>query len=262
MTEVTKIEQVGAQVEVRESAALMAADPMVSMIERVATDPNSDLDKLERILQLRADHEDREDKKRARQAERDFNQALAQCQAEMPVVGKNKSNSHTQSKYTDLAGIMSAVSPIIARHGFAIQFNPGQSPDQHTIAVDWTLTHSGGHSRNGTGFYPLDAAGTGGKTNKTAIQAQGSSRTYARRYLMIDLFNIATSDDIDGQAIRQVNKGITEAQYREIGKQLERTGFDEAVMLQAAGVDDISDMTEAKAAGVLKTLFKKPDAPQ
>lgn len=242
---------------------LRFADPMISMIEKAVMDPSFDIAKLETMLKLRAEHEEREDAKRAKEAERSFNRALAECQSEMPIVGRNRKNTHTNAKYTDLAGVLEAAGPIIARYGFAIQFNPVQSDKPDSIAVRWTLTHRDGHMRSDVGVYPIDAAGTGGKSNKTPIQAQASSRTYARRYLLIDLFNIATSDDADGNAPPAAAvKGITEAQYREINAQLDRTGTDENVMLKAAGVETVHDLSEQKAEGLLKTLRKKPEAGQ
>ncbi len=45
---------------------------------------------------------------------------------------------------------------------------------------------------------PLDSAGSGGKVNKTPIQASGSTQSYARRYLVCQIFNVTTADDNDG----------------------------------------------------------------
>ena len=42
-----------AKIEPTEEVALLPADPMVSMIERVAMDPDADLEKLERMLELK-----------------------------------------------------------------------------------------------------------------------------------------------------------------------------------------------------------------
>lgn len=49
MNEVTKIEP--------HQAAQLPADPMVSMIERIMLNPDADLDKLERMLALKREHE-------------------------------------------------------------------------------------------------------------------------------------------------------------------------------------------------------------
>lgn len=244
MTAVTKIE---------EQHTPAPVDPMVSMIERMAMDPNSDISKLEKMLEMKERVEDREDARRAAEAAQDFNRALAACQAEMPVVGKNAKNTHSGTTYTDLAGLMSVVRPIIARHGFAIQFNPGESKDASTITVDWALSHSGGHVRTGTAHFPIDATGTGGKTNKTAIQAQQSSRTYARRYLIIDLFNIATSDDADGNAPIAT---ISAEQYIALRDKAEQAGVSEEKICLAARCPNLDQFPAKDFEAAMKRLEK------
>ena len=51
MTELAKITTTDA------AETMVPADPMVSMIERVAMDPNADLAKLERMLELKEKHD-------------------------------------------------------------------------------------------------------------------------------------------------------------------------------------------------------------
>jgi len=240
--------------------AHLPADPIISMIERVAMDPNSDLEKLEKMLELKERHEDREDARLASQAEKEFNRALAACQAEMPVVGKNSKNKHTGTTYTDLAGLMDVVRPVIAKHGFAVQFNPGKSDSANEIAVDWAMSHSGGHVRRDTAHFPIDASGTGGKTNKTAIQAQQSSRTYARRYLMVDLFNIATSDDTDGNAPVAAPQTVSADQYVQLRDKAEQAGVDEAKICLAAGVSDLHQFPANHFDAAIKRLDRNMGA--
>lgn len=178
--------------------ALLPADPMVSMIERIAMDPDVPIERLERMMDLKDRHDANQREDQRREAERAFNCAMAKAQAAMPTVAKSKKNDHTRSTYADLSDIEEQAMPIAYKHGFSVSFNPGGKDDNGNLLVNWTVMHEDGHTKEGQAGFPLDAAGAQGKTNKTGIQAMGSTMTYARRYLICNLFNIATDDDTDG----------------------------------------------------------------
>lgn len=221
------------------SAPMLPADPMVSMIERIAMDPNSDIEKLEKMMDLKDRHDERQREDRAEEARQAFNAAMSKAQAEMPTVAKTRSNSHTRSTYADLADIERQAMPVAHRHGFAVSFTPGGSSDGNLI-VQWTVMHEGGHTREGEAAFPLDGAGAQGKQNKTGIQAMGSTMTYARRYLLCNLFNIATGDDNDGNA--QTAATITQEQYLELRDLIERASVDESVVCTAAGCETLPEL--------------------
>mgnify|MGYP000510078735 CR=1 FL=1 len=67
------------EVAVKETETLLPADPMVSMIERVAMDPNSDLEKLERMLELKKQHD-------AGEAQKAFASAFAMASTSFPTI--------------------------------------------------------------------------------------------------------------------------------------------------------------------------------
>lgn len=192
-----------AQVEHVETAPLLPADPMVSMIERVAMDPNVPIERLERMMDLKDRHDSNQREEQEREAKRAYNSAMAKAQACMPTVAKSKQNTHTRSTYADLSDIEEQAMPIAYGHGFSVSFNPGGKDDNGNLLVNWCVMHEGGHTEAGQAGFPLDAAGSQGKTNKTGIQAMGSTMTYARRYLICNLFNIATDDDTDGNSQQQ-----------------------------------------------------------
>ena len=87
----------------------LPADPLISMIERVALDPSADINKLERMLEMK-------ERMEAKAAEREFNDAFAQCQREIPTVLKNRRNQQTNSNYADLAAVEAAVMPTVNAH--------------------------------------------------------------------------------------------------------------------------------------------------
>lgn len=128
-----------------------------------------------------------------------FHAAMSLAQAELVTVVKDTDNTHTNSKYASIAAIHRAVMPVVTRHGFSVSFYPLGGKDDTHIGVGVTLAHKGGHSIEYSEQVPLDKVGAKGTVNKTSIQAMGSSKTYAQRYMILGLFNVAVAnDDIDG----------------------------------------------------------------
>lgn len=161
-------------------------DPWLSMIEKVAADPTVDISRIEQLYALKQ----RSD---AAKSERQFAVSMAAAQAEIAPVAKNKANTHTNSRYADLAAIADAVQPIYSKHGFALTFGVEQAKTD-AVTVTCEVIHADGHMRKLAITLPLDSAGSGGKVNKTQLQATGSTITYGRRYLTCMAFNVAIAD--------------------------------------------------------------------
>ena len=66
----------------------LPADPMVSMIERVAMDPSLPVERLTALMDMR-------ERQLNKEAEQVFNQAFAAAMAEMPDVPKSGKNNHS-----------------------------------------------------------------------------------------------------------------------------------------------------------------------
>jgi len=169
------------------------------VIQKLAENPNVDVDKLERIIALQKDI--------ARlNAKAAFDAAFSRMQADMPVIdehGKilNKSKA-VQSTYAKLEDIHAAVKPVLKTHGFAIrhrtEWPEGKfgGPDGKTsiIRVVGILSHEQGHSEESAFEAPMDRSDF-----RSDIQSMGSTVSYGRRYTTLDLLNIATRGvDDDG----------------------------------------------------------------
>lgn len=172
-----------APVQTQESAQLL------SIIERVASNPEADIDKLERMLNM---HE----RIMSRNAEQAFNAAMAEMQDEIPVITKSGQiavNGQVRSKYARFEHIMEAVRPIMKSHGFAVSFRTETTKD--TVKVTGILMHKDGHREQTEMVLPFDGSGS-----KNTVQQIGSSTSYGKRYVLTALLNIATGDeDDDGQ---------------------------------------------------------------
>lgn len=230
-------------------------DPFIQMIERVVLDPAASVEKLERMLALRNEAEDRA-RRHAREdaelaAKQAYMAAMSLCQAELPVVTKNRNNTHTNSTYADLAAIEKQAMPIIHRHGFAVSFQPDGYNDRGELRVLWEISHREGHARNGVGEIPVDGAGSKGNVNKTGTQAFGSTATYGRRYLLCMLFNISTGDDRDGNAASET---ITDDQVMRLRDEIEAVGAIKAKFCEIFEINDLADLPAKRFAEAIDRL--------
>lgn len=158
---------------------------IMSVIERAAMNPDVDIDKMERLLQM-------QERILARNAEAAYNEALASLQASMPSIRKGGKNEHTKKSYARLEDIQEAIRPLLQAHGFSVSFHT-QTNDQ--ISATAILRHREGYSDQTTVQLPRD---TGASRN--AVQAVGSSITYAKRYALAALLNIQLDgEDDDGK---------------------------------------------------------------
>src|SRR5215469_1616129 len=165
-------------------------DRFESAIIRAARDESVDITKLQALLDMQ------------RQVERErsirmFNSAMADAQAEMLPVARDAMNLHTKSRYARLETIDAQMRPIYTHHGFSVRYGSQPCPREGWSRITITVAHAGGHWEENYLDAPPDDAGQKGNTNKTPIQAVGSSVSYLRRYLLCMAFNIVLSDNMD-----------------------------------------------------------------
>lgn len=180
-------------VAIKDEGNMLPADPMVSMIERVAMDPNSDLAKLERMLELKERHD-------AQNAKAQFATAFAQASSKFPTIPLN-GKGHNGKPYATLEDITKKTRPVLSEHGLALTFAIEVGQD---VIVTAKLMHKAGHSESTSIALPRDTSGS-----KNAVQAVGSTQTYGQRYT--------------AQAILGLSLGMdTEDDGRETGGSVER----------------------------------------
>ena len=168
------------------------ADPMMSMIERAARDPQVDIEKLERLFSLR-------ERMIGVEKEAAFNAAMTAAQAEMGPISADAHNPQTKSKYASYAKLDRVLRPIYTRHGFALSFDEGTPTKEHHIMVLCHVSHNAGHSRTYRKEMPADGKGAKGGDVMTLTHAAGAAMAYGMRYLIKGIFNVAVGEeDKDG----------------------------------------------------------------
>lgn len=172
----------------------LPADPMVSMIERVAMDPNSDLAKLERMLELKEKHD-------AQNAKAAFDAAFAKASAGFPDIPLNGHNKHNNTNYAKLKDIIKHTRPVLAKHGLALSFSTETT--QAEVIVTAELSHENGHTKRNSLPLPRDAG-----AGRNAVQAIGSSQTYGQRYTAQAILGLSLGEEEedDGAASGKVQE--------------------------------------------------------
>ncbi len=168
-------------------------EAFLAMIERAARDPAIDVDKLDRLLQMR-------ERENARVAEQAFNAALADAQTEMQPVAADSDNSQTRSRYASYAALDRAVRPVYTKHGFGLSFTTEEAPGPEQARIVCDVCHAGGHTRRYRVDMPVDGKGARGGDVMTKTHAMGSGISYGMRYLLRMIFNLAIDQDDDGNA--------------------------------------------------------------
>lgn len=219
------------------------ASSLLSVIARAAQDPTVDPAKMRELLQLQrdvmADH--------ARAA---YRAALARLQAELGdvTITKGGLNAHTKTRYAKLEDIDRQVRPVCARHGFAFTFDSTPGPNGITYTCE--MSHDGGHAETRTLTLPVDAG-----AGRNAVQAVGSTTSYARRYLLgMHLNLVARDEDDDGNGGPHF---ITAAQAADLRAKLAEVKGDEARFLRHFRAETFEGISERSLGEALRMIADK-----
>ena len=166
------------------------SNALISMIERVVSNPDMDVQKLEKLL-------DMQERILAKSAEMAFNNAMNQAQSETGRIAADSENIHTQSLYASYAALDRVLRPIYTKHGFSLSFDTGESPE-NTVKVLCYVSHNAGYTRTYKVPMPADGKGAKGGDVMTKTHAAGSAMQYGQRYLLKLIFNVAVGKDDDG----------------------------------------------------------------
>jgi hypothetical protein len=188
-----------------------------------------------------------------RQAEVEFNAALARLMLRLPRVEKggvifNRDGTTIRSRYAYYEDIDAAIRPLLAEEGFSISFDTDDSTPKH-IRVTGTLSHRLGHNRTSQITLPTD------NPVITGSQAVVSAVSFGKRTIVVNMLNIVTvGADNDGQGEPQF---ITEDHVLQLETLLADTGADLQRFLVWAGVSKLSEILDKNFETMLQGLRAK-----
>ncbi len=224
-----------------------AAASMVQVIERMASNPAVDVDKLERLLQM-------QERIVARDAEARFNASMTAAQGEMGRISADATNPETRSKYASYAKLDKVLRPIYVKHGFALSFDEATPATAGNVRVLCHVSHAAGHTRTYTKELPADGKGPKGGAVMTLTHAAGAAMTYAMRYLLKGIFNVAVGEEEnDGNGKVAL---ITESQVADLKALLTEVKADIPKFLKWAKVASLDQIP----AGAFETCVKMAQA--
>lgn len=156
---------------------------VMEVLARAAANPRVDVAKLQALLDMQVRVE-------LRQAEVEFNAALARLMPKLPRIERdgtimNKDKTTVRSRYATYEAIDFVIRPLLAEEGFSISFGTDDS-QPGKVRVTGTLAHRMGHSKPSTVTVPTEHSQIFG------VQAVGASISIAKRYCVINMLNIVT----------------------------------------------------------------------
>lgn len=165
---------------------------VLNMIERVALDPNTDVEKLDRMLDV-------QERIMNKQAEMDFFSAMNKAQSEMTRISTDATNPQTKSAYASYAKLDRALRPLYVKHGMSLSFDTEASDIPDHLEIVCYVSHISGYTKRYS--VPMSTSGKGAKGGAvmTETHATGAAMSYGMRYLLKMIFNVAIGeDDNDG----------------------------------------------------------------
>lgn len=251
MNEVAKREEV--TVPISDAAAVL------QVIERAALNPNVDIDKMERLLEM-------QERIIARNAKAAYIAAFKEMKPKLPVIdrkgrievrkkdaqGERTGAVQQSTAFARWEDIDEAITPILHDHGFVLSFRTESAADGK-IVVTAVLSHEEGHEET-TSLPPLPFDTTGSKNN---VQAMGSSLSYGKRYAAILLLNIRTKgEDDDGKAAR-IDDNISDEQADQLRAVIDEIGADTIKFCQYLKVPSLADIPAKRFKEAMRALEAK-----
>jgi hypothetical protein len=209
------------------------------MIADAAANPNVDLPKLQGLMALKEQVEDR-------RAKRAFNVALANAKGEFGPILKTRlvdyahkdERGRTSYRHEEFADIAQVVDPVLSKYGLSYRHKATQEAGK--VKVTCILSHADGFSEENSLEALEDKSG-----QKNPIQAVGSTITYLQRYTLKEALGIAAAHDDDGHGggadPDQAVIGLEEMML--IEQQLRDTESDQAKFLETLGAASLAALT-------------------
>ncbi len=185
-----------------------------------------------------------------RNAERAMAEALAKFQSECPPIPRKataevKKNGVKQYEYhfAAMETIVPIIRPILTKNGLSFVHDThvtGQHPNQE-IRVTCVLQHVDGAMRSATFAGPIDSSG-----GKNPIQMVASTRSYGRRYSLMDVLGLTSEEDTDGNIPDEDVQKIDDIQFAVLVKLKDEVGADVAKFCKFLGAETLRDIPAAR----------------
>lgn len=246
--------RVGTAVATRAETQTAVAEPrsetaaMLSMIERIMTDPNASMERATQAFEFYQ-------RVQAEAARKAYYEAKAAFKANAPAVVKDKDNKQYNSRYATIGNVVNTLNEALSKYGLDASWEFDQS---ERIKVTCTLRHTLGHSESVSLSGPPDTSGS-----KNPMQQIKSTLTYLKLATFEGVTGIATKEgnvDDDGNSSGDGSDPlatIDEKQQAEIKSLLEATNTNVGKFLDFAKAETVSDILAKDFTRLKAILLKK-----
>jgi hypothetical protein len=198
----------------------------------------------------------------AGQARKAFDIALANAQAEMPTVIKNKhvyfepknGGKPTDYWHEDHASVVETIKPILAKHGLGQRHAIKQTMVNGSMLITVTCIITGHGWREEV---ELSSGPDDNGSGMNAIQRIKSATTYLKRTTLETALGLAAKQDDDGRGTDVKAAPITALQLQELEALIIEVDAKATNVCKACHVETLAEMTQAqfeKAKGKLETM--------
>ncbi len=159
-------------------------------------------------------------------------EALSKAQAMFQVPKKTKTNPHFKTKYADLSDVIDATKDGLSKNDLSIT--------QGVVGTNLKtiLMHKSGEFIESLTPLMLD---------KQTMQGLGSALTYARRYALSALLNVASDEDDDGNAASKQQPQTKPKPPSDLEKETMKVGkYTGKTMVEVLCIDSAADFVLAK----------------
>lgn len=224
---------------------------IIQVIERAASNPAVDIEKMERLLAMQERILDRN----AKQA---FSEAMNAVQEKLRPIAADASNPQTKSKYASYTALDKVIRPIYSANGFALSFGTGDGAPENYVRVTCDVLHTAGHEKHYHVDMPADGKGAKGGDVMTKTHAAGSAMSYGQRYLLKLIFNITVGEDDDGNGANGSDpRFITEDQEAALSAKAAELGVNLPAFLKYFNVASLSEIPAHQYANAVAAMERK-----
>lgn len=216
-----------------------------AMLLSLAVEQGADLDRLEKLMQLKLQWETNE----ARKA---YFEAMTAFKANPPEIDKNKKVAYGNTKYShaSLWNVTDKINSELSKYGLSASWTTKQTEKE--ITVTCRISHVLGHFEETSLTALPDNSGA-----KNSIQALGSTITYLQRYTILALTGLATQDQDDDGA--GATAYISDKELSTITDMVNAKDVDLAKFLKYVGAESLETIPASKFNSAMTALRAKKD---
>lgn len=212
-------------------------DDLLFWIQQVVGNPEISVEKMQALRDMQVQMEDR-------RAEKEFDAALIDAQADVQMLKWDKVNTEKNSHSVSYPKIDRMLRPVRIKHGFTQSWDTELGPTPEIALLCCDLIHKGGHRRRYRTPMPIDGQGPKGGGVMTKPQAVNAGTSYGMRNLAKMIWNIpmlVDKDDTDGNDPKAIAV-ITEAQVKELDALIVELAANKAAFLKTMQVEKLEDI--------------------